>query len=325
MAQPFSSWASPGNAWNGTFITLSGGTFFFQEMEFSNIHVADFVDPSDSSGGVSPSTFIRAVVNDGKSFTFDRCVVTACGCLGNGDSIRVTSPTASGEGHLPSSSLSVENSQFRSCFANEGGVFSLDIPSAVFTSCNFEGNKAKGRGGCIHGIVNATCILELNTCIFDACSSEGITTPEGGAIYVKLCNNGRFLVGTSSTVGFTNCKAVNISGDGSKAGYGGGIYLDFADEFVCLTGTSEFVFGPSISFTGCDAPYGKDIFINSGNLDCGESCVSSDGMTCSKCPDFYKANSKGVCEIILTCTERYYLILFFFLIFIYFYLFIILY
>jgi hypothetical protein len=66
---------------------------------------------------------------------------------------------------------------------------------------------------------------------------------------------------------FTNCTTV-ISVDNiyEYDGWGGGIYLKISDEFIYNSLTSFFIFGDFLSFSNCNARYGKNIFIEYKNL-----------------------------------------------------------
>ncbi|KAH7831318.1 uncharacterized protein MONOS_5253fu5254 [Monocercomonoides exilis] len=92
--------------------------------------------------------------------------------------------------------------------------------------------------------------MMINGSRFDGALSE--KSEEGGALKIFLKNGGYMTIQESS---FTGCVCENLS----EGGKGGGIYLD------CSSNEEGFQLS-SISFSGCSATIGKNMFVKSGNL-----------------------------------------------------------
>ncbi|KAH7824742.1 uncharacterized protein MONOS_899 [Monocercomonoides exilis] len=106
----------------------------------------------------------------------------------------------------------------------------------------------EGIGAIIEG--NMGIGMEMNgSRIEGAVSSK---SKEGGALKMVLSEGGFVTIENSS---FTGCVCEN----GSEGGKGGGIYLD------CSLNEEAFQLS-SISFSGCSATVGKNMFVKSGNL-----------------------------------------------------------
>jgi hypothetical protein len=104
--------------------------------------------------------------------------------------------------------------------------------------------------------------LFISDCSFIDINSN-TTECKGGAVYFYLVNGGIFEV--SGRTRFENCTAGKKSSEDVYDGWGGGIYLKIADDFL-KTQSSYFLFTGEISFSNCNARYGKNIFIESENL-----------------------------------------------------------
>ncbi|KAH7832593.1 uncharacterized protein MONOS_5039 [Monocercomonoides exilis] len=138
------------------------------------------------------------------------------------------------------------------------------------TNNTMSGFKGIGEnGGAMECTLESYCTLEIVGGTMSGCESKG---GDGGGLWVEMEEGSAFTVGnmteadsaktTSSNVEsgllqFASCKATQ-SADG-KCGHGGGIYLHLAD------GASSFTL-KDVSFFGCDAREGKDIFINADDL-----------------------------------------------------------
>ncbi|KAH7831313.1 uncharacterized protein MONOS_5259 [Monocercomonoides exilis] len=92
--------------------------------------------------------------------------------------------------------------------------------------------------------------MMINGSRFDGALSE--KSEEGGALKIALSAEGYITIQESS---FTECICENMS----EGGKGGGIYLD------CSSNEEGFQLS-SISFSGCSATIGKNMFVKSGNL-----------------------------------------------------------
>jgi hypothetical protein len=159
------------------------------------------------------------------------------------------------------SSFTIDDCEFSyiSLSGNWGGsvlYFGLDgsseciIKSSTFENCE---SAVGGVGGCLKVSVNSNSKLIIKGCIFNHCKS----LLNGGAVYVELNSNaGIFSIGDddSTATRFDSCDA--------SSGKGGGIYLKLGSGI-----TSGFSFGGSLTFTGCSALVGKNIYIESADLE----------------------------------------------------------
>eukprot|EP00770_Monocercomonoides_exilis_P014726 MONOS_14672.1-p1 / transcript=MONOS_14672.1 / gene=MONOS_14672 / organism=Monocercomonoides_exilis_PA203 / gene_product=unspecified product / transcript_product=unspecified product / location=Mono_scaffold01046:50-3775(-) / protein_length=1242 / sequence_SO=supercontig / SO=protein_coding / is_pseudo=false len=133
-------------------------------------------------------------------------------------------------------------------------------------------NRFRGigeNGGAIECTLGRDCSLEVVGGLISGCESKG---GNGGGLWVEMKEESSFTVGnmtdtdqvnaiTSNDVSdlfqLVDCKAKrNTYGE---HGYGGGIYLHLDD------GAQSFIL-EKMSFTGCDAQEGKEIFINANDL-----------------------------------------------------------
>jgi hypothetical protein len=103
-------------------------------------------------------------------------------------------------------------------------------------------------------------LLQLLDSIFERCSVRRSSDElvAGGAIYTKVEGGGTFMIidcrnGNNKNPTFMNCDA--------SEGYGGGIAI-YSDS-----GASGIIFnGERLLFSGCDAIYGKHIFLGTNNF-----------------------------------------------------------
>ncbi|KAH7816694.1 uncharacterized protein MONOS_18214 [Monocercomonoides exilis] len=138
------------------------------------------------------------------------------------------------------------------------------------TSNKISGFKGDGEnGGAVECTLWKECSLEIDGGMMSGCESKG---GNGGGLCVEMEEGSAFAVGNmtnankvneitsnveSNLFQLENCKAMQTADGG--CGYGGGIYLHLAD------GTSSFTL-KDVSFSGCDAQEGKEIFINVNDL-----------------------------------------------------------
>ncbi|KAH7826262.1 uncharacterized protein MONOS_5343 [Monocercomonoides exilis] len=135
------------------------------------------------------------------------------------------------------------------------------------TMSGFKGDG--GDGGAMECTLGRDCSLEIVGGTMSRCESNG---GNGGGLWVEMKEGSSFTVGNmtdtnSARAMFPNdesdlfelvsCKAAQNT-DGEH-GFGGGIYLHLDD------GASSFILR-DVSFSGCDAREGKEIFINSYDL-----------------------------------------------------------
>ncbi|KAH7826105.1 uncharacterized protein MONOS_14449 [Monocercomonoides exilis] len=127
----------------------------------------------------------------------------------------------------------------------------------------------EGNGGAMGCTLGRDCSLEIVGGMMSGCESNG---GNGGGLWVEMKEGSSFTVGnmtdadqmqetTSNDEGnvlqLLRCKATQTAY--GERGYGGGIYLHLDD------GASSFIL-KDVSFSGCDAREGKEIFINSYDL-----------------------------------------------------------
>ncbi|KAH7831421.1 uncharacterized protein MONOS_5391 [Monocercomonoides exilis] len=110
------------------------------------------------------------------------------------------------------------------------------------------GVTVEGKAAVFGGSVGVG--MAINGSTIDGALSE--KSKEGGALKIAL-NEGGFMTIENSTL--TGCVCENMS----EGGKGGGIYLD------CSLNEEAFQLS-SISFSGCSATIGKNMFVKSGNL-----------------------------------------------------------
>jgi hypothetical protein len=110
VAEPLAQWVSVGNAWNATFVSLSGGAFVFDRVDFDDVGV------NKGDGYV-----ISVKVGEGKTFRMNECRFSGGNMNETGDVILVTSGSVS-----PGISLTVTNCTFTRCYGANGGVFRYD-------------------------------------------------------------------------------------------------------------------------------------------------------------------------------------------------------
>ncbi|KAH7824897.1 uncharacterized protein MONOS_9099 [Monocercomonoides exilis] len=135
------------------------------------------------------------------------------------------------------------------------------------TMSGFKGDG--GNGGAIECTLGRDCEQEIVGGMISLCESNG---GNGGGLWVEMKEGSSFTVGnitdadnkqetTSNDEGnvlqLLRCKAIQTV-DGEH-GYGGGIYLHLDD------GASSFIL-KDVSFSGCDARHGKEVFINANDL-----------------------------------------------------------
>jgi hypothetical protein len=126
ISEIFNSWEQSETVSSKTFIQLSSGDFFFENVEFNNIELG---------GG---NTFISVTMYGGKLFTVVNCKFINCGCDNSGKII-----------HLHGSSLcNILGSHFVSCFSGAGGaIFVEGTVELTLVDCVFQGCMANGSGG----------------------------------------------------------------------------------------------------------------------------------------------------------------------------------
>ncbi|KAH7827814.1 uncharacterized protein MONOS_12979 [Monocercomonoides exilis] len=110
------------------------------------------------------------------------------------------------------------------------------------------GEAAEGKAAVFGGNVRVGMVMNGST-IEGAVSEK---SKEGGALKIALSEGGYVELENSS---LTGCICENMS----EGGKGGGIYLD------CSLNEERFQLS-SISFSGCSATVGKNMFVKSGNL-----------------------------------------------------------
>ncbi|KAH7831271.1 uncharacterized protein MONOS_11190 [Monocercomonoides exilis] len=117
-------------------------------------------------------------------------------------------------------------------------------------NCALERLEIDGGGEAAIFEGNVEVGMMINGSRFDGTLSE--KSKEGGALKIVLNEGGYMTIQESS---FTGCICENMS----EGGKGGGIYLD------CSSNEGEFQLS-SISFSGCSATVGKNMFAKSSNL-----------------------------------------------------------
>ncbi|KAH7825834.1 uncharacterized protein MONOS_11053p2 [Monocercomonoides exilis] len=135
------------------------------------------------------------------------------------------------------------------------------------TMSGFKG--IEGNGGAIECTLGRDCFLEIVGGLISGCESKG---GNGGGLWVEMGEGSRFAVGNVTDASQANsmysndendlfqlvsCKATQTAG--GERGYGGGIYLHLNG------GASSFIL-KDVSFPGCDARKGKEIFVNAHDL-----------------------------------------------------------
>jgi hypothetical protein len=86
IADVFTSWERERRAWNGTFMTLNGSSFYFKNTKFSDIFINDTSTEVETESGKNEirdtNTFLLSLIKSGTEFSIDNCTFTRCGCLG---------------------------------------------------------------------------------------------------------------------------------------------------------------------------------------------------------------------------------------------------
>jgi hypothetical protein len=124
--------------------------------------------------------------------------------------------------------------------------------SGSFEKISFNSFSSSVDGSIINGVIGSAKQLVIKGCSFTSISSNS----NGGALYIELESGGNFEIGNSvdsTPSSFSSCTATN--------GKGGGIYLKL--ESV----TARFSLSGGLSFTNCDAVRGKNIYIESDDLE----------------------------------------------------------
>eukprot|EP00770_Monocercomonoides_exilis_P014833 MONOS_14779.1-p1 / transcript=MONOS_14779.1 / gene=MONOS_14779 / organism=Monocercomonoides_exilis_PA203 / gene_product=unspecified product / transcript_product=unspecified product / location=Mono_scaffold01072:12403-17936(+) / protein_length=1821 / sequence_SO=supercontig / SO=protein_coding / is_pseudo=false len=135
------------------------------------------------------------------------------------------------------------------------------------TMSGFKGDG--GDGGAMECTLGRDCSLEIVGGTMSGCESNG---GNGGGLWVEMEEGSSFTVGNmtdadsaraifpndeSDLFELASCKATQNTG--GEHGHGGGIYLHLDD------GASSFILR-DVSFSGCDAREGKEMFINAHEL-----------------------------------------------------------
>ncbi|KAH7823971.1 uncharacterized protein MONOS_5178 [Monocercomonoides exilis] len=134
------------------------------------------------------------------------------------------------------------------------GLFQKESASSLL----FEGGsvcdiaRSRGNGTIIGKTLGDGEILAISNITFRNCTSSA---ENGGAFGLCLDSGSQLRIGQMSQVAFEECSAPNSE----KQGKGGALYLLF-DQ-----GANDFIL-KSISFSGCRAWKGKNVFVDGGNL-----------------------------------------------------------
>ncbi|KAH7831977.1 uncharacterized protein MONOS_1148 [Monocercomonoides exilis] len=238
-----------------------------------------FVFLSVSAGEVSVSSF--AVL----SLTIGNCPLICFGgsnAAGTFTSMNVEDMSSTSNGVLfgveNGASFSIKDSTLSTKASSQ-----TDLPSGLIrvvstnsakllkltnnTMSGFKGDG--GNGGAIECTLGRDCSLELVGGTMSECESNG---GNGGGLWIEMKEGSSFTVGNmtdsdqlqettsydeSDLFQLVSCKAAQNT-DGEH-GFGGGIYL----HLDC--GASSFIL-KDVSFAGCDAREGKEIFVNADDL-----------------------------------------------------------
>ncbi|KAH7826248.1 uncharacterized protein MONOS_17404 [Monocercomonoides exilis] len=180
--------------------------------------------------------------------------------MANGASFSIKDSTlsvkASSQADLPSGSIRV--------------ISTNSAKTLKLTNNTMSGFKGDGGdGGAMKCTLGRDCSLEIIGGAMSGCEGNG---GNGGGLWVEMEEGSSFTVGNmtdadsaraifpndeSDLFELVSCKATQNTG--GEHGYGGGIYLHLDDE------ASSFILR-DVSFSGCDAREGKEIFINSYDL-----------------------------------------------------------
>nr|MBC8382838.1 T9SS type A sorting domain-containing protein [Candidatus Cloacimonadota bacterium] len=202
------------------------------------------------------------------SFTINNCIFYNCTSSYDGGAIW----------SVNSAEVSIQNSIFEDCNADEGGALfaefigDLVLDNAIFVNC--ESNEFSGGAAYLKDI----SFIEVSGCIFDVC--EVLTVGEGGAMLFTEVDTIR--VKNSS---FSNCAA---------ASSGGGLYFDDC-QVVKIDSCS---FGSNVSQSGgalkCNASNlsisQTKIYFNEATIGAGIYCGGQSFVSVDNCL-FYENNS----------------------------------
>ncbi|KAH7828024.1 uncharacterized protein MONOS_13018 [Monocercomonoides exilis] len=181
--------------------------------------------------------------------------------MANGASITIEDSTLSAK--APSQADSSSTGTIR--------VICTDSAKSMKLSNNtMRGLKGDGEnGGAVKCTLRRDCSLEIAGGLMSECESNG---GNGGGLWVEMKEGSSFTVGNmtdtdsaraiflkdeSDLFELVSCKATQSTS--GEHGYGGGIYLHLDD------GASSFIL-KDVSFSGCDAREGKEMFINAHDL-----------------------------------------------------------
>ncbi|KAH7830971.1 uncharacterized protein MONOS_4387 [Monocercomonoides exilis] len=144
--------------------------------------------------------------------------------------------------------------EIRGFSLRECGLFQKESASSLL----FEGGsvcdiaRSRGNGTIIGKTLGDGEILAISNITFRNCTSSA---ENGGAFGLCLGSGSQLRIGQTSEVGFEECSAPNSENKGK----GGALYLLF-DQ-----GANDFIL-KSISFRGCRAWKGKNVFVDGSNL-----------------------------------------------------------
>jgi hypothetical protein len=133
------------------------------------------------------------------------------------------------------------------------------MENTIFESIYLE----SGNGSVITGIVNPDGELTIIGCKFILCETKGDDDDFGcgGAINIILMGNGKFNISGDEffpTV-FDRCSVPSSTSE--SKGDGGGVCIYSEDD------GGFYSFNGRIQFSNCEAAHGKNIYINSNNLE----------------------------------------------------------
>ncbi|KAH7826857.1 uncharacterized protein MONOS_13856 [Monocercomonoides exilis] len=163
------------------------------------------------------------------------------------------------------STLSVKSSTESTRVISTNSAKMLKLTNSSMSGLRWNGEN----GGAVECTLGRDCSLEIVEGMMSGCESNG---GNGGGLWVEMEEGSFFTVGNmtdadqtqeaysndgSGLLQLTNCKAIQNT-DG-ESGYGGGIYLHLDD------GASSFILR-DVSFSGCDAREGKEVFVNAKEL-----------------------------------------------------------
>ncbi|KAH7825799.1 uncharacterized protein MONOS_17429 [Monocercomonoides exilis] len=236
------------------FLSVSAG-----EVSVSSLNVLSLVIGNcplinldgNNAAGTFTSMNIEDISSTGNSVLFG---------VANGASLTSEDSTlsvkASSQADLPSGSIRV--------------ISTNSAKLLKFTNNTMSGFRGiEGNGGAFECTLGRECSLEIVGGLISGCESKG---GNGGGLWVEMKEGSTFTVGNmtntnsartifssdeSGLLQLVSCKATQTAG--GERGYGGGIYVHLDD------GASSFIL-KDVSFPGCDAREGKEIFVNAHDL-----------------------------------------------------------